>query len=221
MISERKRRRAVRRVKPGDGHKLKPMRWWQPFSRTLFHLRLTTDDGEPELWTVDVRPFGDSNGEVKAQLYHDGDHHAESKVPAAFQVPGGVIEVDTSGYGLKRCHYVQDDGSERQLVPDRASAEGKRARLERKHPALGRALGVVSITVLLVSFVLGIPQLIEQITRIPPVAEHLGTFVSPIQLPFWFNTGLVIAALLASTERALRLRYNWLLDGGVLDGMED
>lgn len=58
----------------------------------------------------------------------------------------------------------------------------------------------------------------EQISSIPPVAERVGTFDSPVALPAWFNIGLTVAALLASTERALRLRYHWLLDGGLFDG---
>lgn len=81
-------------------------------------------------------------------------------------------------------------------------------------------IGIVSITVLLIALVLGVPQIIEQISHIPPVAERFGTFTSPIQLPAVLNITLVIAALLASTERALRLRYNWLLDGGLYDGTE-
>jgi hypothetical protein len=34
-----------------------------------------------------------------------------------------------------------------------------------------------------------------------------------VQLPVWANIALTIAAAVASTERALRLRYHWLLDG--------
>jgi hypothetical protein len=60
-----------------------------------------------------------------------------------------------------------------------------------------------------------VPQIIEQITHIPPIAENFGSFVSPIHLPAWANTSLVVASLVASTERALRLRYNRLLDGGL------
>ncbi|KAA9393908.1 hypothetical protein FCK90_09595 [Kocuria coralli] len=220
MFSDWKRRRAARRVKPGDGHSLKRFRWWQPFSRALFHLRLDDDAGHRQVWSVDVQLWGDSNGEVKAQLYRDGRHHAESKLPAGFRIPGGTIEVVASGYGLKRCHYVADDGTERQLVPDPASAEGRRARLERRHPALSRGMGAVSIIVLLVALVLGVPQIAEQVTRIPPVAEHVGTFTSPIRLPAWFNIALLVATLVASTERALRLRYHWLLDGGLFDGSD-
>ncbi len=184
-------------------------------SRTRFHL--PASDGGPA-WTVDVRLWGDDNGEVVAHLYRDGIHQSSSTLPAAFAIPGGVIEVEASGYGLKRCHLRLDDGRERQLVPDPVTAEGRRARLERKHPGVSRLIGLVSFAVLVVALVLGIPQIAEQITQIPPVAERVGTFTSPISLPGWFNTGLVVAALLASTERALRLRYHWLLDGGLFDG---
>lgn len=220
MVSERKRRRAARRVQPGDGHPLPRYRWWQPFFRSLFHLRLDPAESGTQTWSVDVRHGGDADGNVLAHLYRDGAHHARSKLPAAFAVPGGTIEVVTSGYGLRRCHYVRADGTERQLMPDPASAEGRRARLARTHPVLSRGVGAVSMVVLLVALVLGLPQLAEQITQIPPVAEHLGTVTSPVHLPGWANVSLVVATLLASTERALRLRYHWLLDGGLFDGDE-
>lgn|GEM_PF-846728 len=219
VFSDWKRQRAARRVKPGDGHTLPRYRWWQPLSRALFHLHLTAADGRPETWSVDVRLWGDSDdGDVRARLYRDGRHQATSKLPAEFPVPGGTIEVATSSYGLRRCHYVRDDGTEQQLVPDPASAEGRRARLERNHPGASRTIGLVSWVVLAVALVLGVPQIVQQITEIPPVAEHVGTFTSPVQLSAALNVALVVATILASTERALRLRYHWLLDGGLFDG---
>lgn len=218
MSSERRKRRAAERTEPGDGHALQRFRWWQPFSRSLFQLHLDGERGVPETWSVDVRHGGDEDGKVYAQLYRDGLNQARSKLPAMFAVPGGTIEVVTSGFGLRRCHYITDDGTEWQLAPDPASAEGRRARLERTHPALSRAVGVVSVSVLVLALVLGVPQTIEQITRIPPIAESIGTFVSPFHLPAWANLSLLLATLVASTERALRLRYNWLLDGGLFDG---
>lgn len=205
-------------VKPGDGHTLPRYRWWQLFSRSLFHLHLASGDGSSETWSVDVRHGGDSDGEVRARLYRDGVNQAESKLPASFAVPGGTIEVVVSGYGLRRCHYVAHDGSQRQLVPDPASAEGRRARLQRTYPALSRAIGAASLIVLVVALALGVPQIIEQITQIPPIAESIGTFTSPIHLPAWANISLLAATLAASTERALRLRYNRVLDGGFFDG---
>lgn len=220
MFDAWKRRRAARKIKPGDGHPLQRFRWWQPFSRALFHLTLPNALGVTETWSVDVRLWGDDNGEVIAQLYRDGRHHATSKLPAAFEVPGGTIEVVASGYGLKRCHFVADAGAVTQLSPDRASAEGRRARLDHDHPVLSRAIGALSFVVLVVALVLGIPQIVEQVSMIPVVADNLGTFTSPIQLPLWLNIALVVAALVASTERALRLRYHWLLDGGLFEGDE-
>jgi hypothetical protein len=184
------------------------------------HLSLV-EDGERHRWSVDVRHGGDSDdGEVRARLYRDGIHVAVSKLPAEFPVPGGRIEVRVSAFGLKRCHFIGDDGTRRQLSPDPASAEGRRAQLELKSPGLSRAIGVVSVLILLVALVLGVPQIAEQVTQIPWVAENIGSFVSPIHLPAEFNIALFIATLVASTERALRLRYNWLLDGGMFDGEE-
>ena len=50
MFEDWRRRRAAGRVKSGDGHPLKPFRWWQQFSRALFYLRA---DGRAE-YAVDV-----------------------------------------------------------------------------------------------------------------------------------------------------------------------
>jgi hypothetical protein len=219
MFSDRRRRRAARRVKPGDGHALQRFRWWQPLSRALFHLRVAGPEGRPETWSVDVRLWGDSDdGEVRSRLYLDGAHQATSKLPAEFPVTGGTVQVETSGYGLRRCHYVTPDGRERQLVPDPASAEGRRARLDRERPGLSRGIGALTWVVLAVALVLGVPQLVEEVSQIPPVAERFGTFTSPVRLPGSLNVALLVATLLASTERALRLRYHWLLDGGLFDG---
>ncbi|EFL27554.1 conserved hypothetical protein [Streptomyces himastatinicus ATCC 53653] len=215
MLKERRHRRAVQRVKPGDGRPLKPFRWWQMLTRALFHLRLTDDAGRQMVYAVDVRHQNQSEGYVKAHLYLDGRHHAESKVPAVFPVQGGTVEVRTSAFGLKRCHYVTAEGAEHQLVPDPASAEGRRARLDRAHPALSRWIGFLSSIVLVIGLVLLILQLAEQVTRAPEgVAQYVGTFTSPIDLSAWGNVVVGLVTVAASTERALRLRYNWLLDGG-------
>jgi hypothetical protein len=216
MLTEWRRRRAGQRVKRGDGRPLKRFRWWQMFlGRALLHLQLTGDDGRRVVYTIDVRHLGDKeDGVVRAQLYRDGRHHAESKTPAFFPVEGGTIEVATSEFGVKRCHYVTADGVEHQLTPDPASAEGRRARLERDHPALSRMIGLVSVIMLVVGVGLNLLQIIEPISRIPPIAESVGIFESPIHLPLWLNITLGLGAALASTERALRLRYHWLLDAG-------
>jgi hypothetical protein len=124
--------------------------------------------------------------------------------------------VRTSGFGLKRCHYVTTEGAEYQLIPDPASAEGRRARLDRAHPALSRCVGFLGVIVLVIGLVLLILQLAEQITRDPAgIAQYVGTFTSPIDLPAWGNAVVGLVTVAASTERALRLRYSRLLDGAV------
>ncbi|MFD3372775.1 MULTISPECIES: hypothetical protein [unclassified Streptomyces] len=214
MLKEWRRRRAVQRVKPGDGRPLKRFRWWQMLTRALFHLRLMNDDGRPTVYTVDVKHQNASDGYVRAHLYLDGRHHAESRVPAVFPVRGGTVEVRASGFGLKRCHYVTAEGAEHQLVPDPASAEGRRARLDRSHPALSRCVGFLSVIVLVIGLVLLVLQLAEQVTRAPEgLAQYVGTFTSPIDLSALANTVVGLVTVVASTERALRLRYSRLLDG--------
>lgn len=220
MVSDRRRRRAARRLREGDGRELPPYRFWQLLDRSLFHIRLPTDGGGHELWSVDIRHMGDANGEVWAGFYRDRLQVARAEPPALMPVPGGVLDVATSSYGLKRCHFVPEVGAERPLLPDHASAAGMRARLGQRFPVLSRFIGALSILVLLIALVIGAPQLLEQITTIPPVAERVGTFTAPVHLPLDLNVALVVATLLASTERALRLRYHWLLDGGLFDGGE-
>lgn len=213
MLASWNERRAARRVKPGDGRPLRRFRWWQLLSRSLCTVRLVGSEGAPTEYTVEVKHAGDaSDGEVRARLYVDGRQHAVSKTPARFAVPGGAIEVATTQFGLRRCHYVTDDGREHQLQPDPRSGAGRRARLHRERPALSRAIGVVSVCLLLIGVALLGLQLAEIVTEIPPVAERIGVFASPVQLPVWLNISLGIGAAAASTERALRLRYHWLLD---------
>ncbi|MBR8744606.1 hypothetical protein [Nocardiopsis sp. MG754419] len=215
MIKKWSRRRAARRVRAGDGRPLKPFRWWQPTSRALFYLPLRDDDGRRMVYAVDVdhvQRFFSEDGKGEAHLYLDGGHHAQSTLPAAFPVRGGTIEVAATSFGLRRCHYVTDEGDEHRLVPDRASAEGRRAVFDRRHPVASRWIGVLSLVLLVIPALLLIPQLIEVATHLPPVSSRFGTFTSPVRLPAALNAALAFGAAIASVERALRLRYNWLLD---------
>ncbi|MFE6161413.1 hypothetical protein ACFQ7F_21165 [Streptomyces sp. NPDC056486] len=215
MIKEWRRHRAAQRVKPGDGRALKRFRWWQLPFRALFHLRLTSDDGRHTVYAVDIRHWQNhSSDNLKVHLYRDGRQHAVSKLPAAFPVPGGTVEVRMSTFGIKRCHYVTDRGPEHQLAPDPHSAEGRRARLERERPALSHAIGLLSLCVLVAALAILIPQIAEQLTKSEGIARHTGTFTSPIGLSTGGNIALGLATAAASTERAWRLRYSWLLDGG-------
>lgn len=215
MFEERRRRRALERVQPGDGRPLAPLRRWQLLLRSLFHVELVDADGRTGAWTVDVhhgRRLLTEDGNGTADLYLDGRRHARSSLPAVFPVPGGVIEVKPSGFGLKRCHLVTSDGTERQLSPDLASAEGRRARYRQAHPRASRMVGVVSVALLIAPLVLLVLQVAEPVSQVPPIAESVGTFSSPVDLAWWVNAGLTVCAIVASTERALRLRHHWLLD---------
>ncbi|WDZ87279.1 hypothetical protein [Micromonospora cathayae] len=212
MIEDWRRQRAAKRIRSGDGRALKRLRWWQLPFRALFYLPLPHENGWQTVYAVDIpRRTDPDGGRARAHLYLDGRHHAESKLPAAFPVEGGTIEVAISAFGLKRCHYVTTAGAEHRLIPDPKSAEGRRARVEREHPTLSRSISVLSVLMLLLGVGLNLLQLAGPISQIPPIAENIGTFESPVRLPIWLNVALAVGAILASTERALRLRY------GVLD----
>ncbi|RII18386.1 hypothetical protein DSC45_10745 [Streptomyces sp. YIM 130001] len=214
MIKEWRRRRAVQRVKPGDGRELRRFRWWQMTFRSLFYLRLTNDDGRQSVYAVDVRHGQDaSSGGVTADLYLDGRQHAVCRLPAAFPVPGGIVEVGRSGFGLKRCHYVTDKGAEYPLVPDRYSGEGRRAHFDRAHPATSRCISSLSVVVLVVALALLVYQVFGAVSEVPPVVEHFGDVDLPVRPPSWFNIAVGACAAAASVERAMRLRFSRLLDG--------
>lgn len=213
MLEGLRRRRAAGRVRPGTGEALPRFRWWQLLNRSLLTLPLRTPDGAASTYAVDVRQAGDaSDGEVRARLYLDGSMVALSKLPARFSVPGGHIEVAVGTYGLRRCHYVRAEGGESPLTPDPASAEGRRARLHRTRPGLSRLVGIVSMAFVVAGLCVTVPQLIETFSHIPPIADAIGTCDSPVRLPIAANALVAIAAVVGSTERALRMRSSWLDD---------
>ena len=218
MFEEWKRERAVKRVRPGDGRPLAPFRWWNLLTgRKLFFLPATELKGAAAEYAVDIYLSGkqsDSDGYGKAHLYRDGRHFAESRLPAVFPIEGGYIEIVTSMSGLRRAHFVPVDGSEVQLSADPSSAVGRRLRFDREHPAVSRGIGALSVLALIIGLGLNLLQFLEPVLGIPPIVERFGRFESPIHLPLWLNVTLGIAAGFASAERALRLRYNWLLDAG-------
>lgn len=209
--------RLTRRVKPGDGRSLKPFRWWQILRRSVLSIALPigASSERAAVYTVEVKHGGDlQTGEIMASLYRDGRREAVSKVPARFPVPGGHIEVRTSEAGMRRAHFVADDGAEHRLAPDPRSGEGRRMRFASEHPTASAAIGAVSVALLLVGVGLNLLQIIEPISQIPPIADTVGSFESPLRLPIWLNVALGLGAAAGAAERAMRMRYHWLLDGG-------
>lgn len=209
MFKKWRRKRALAKVKPGDGSALKPYRFWHPLTRSLFFLNLTDTDGRATEYAISYPYFAD---ESRAELYRDGVQAAVSKLPAVFPVPGGVVEVAAGTFGLTRMHHVADDGGERALTPHRRSSEGLRARFGHRFPAISRLIGWAAIVILLVGLVVIVPQIVDWVTNIDYVAENIGSFTTPINLPNWANASLAVGGVLASLERALTLRNHWLID---------
>lgn len=207
------KRRASRRVRPGAGEPLPRLRWWQLLGRSLRTLSLRGRDGAVSTYTVDVRRAGDAHdGVVRARLYLDGQLLSYSRMPARFAVTGGHIEVAVGTFGIRRCHYVAADGIEMPLTPHPSTAEGRRARLHRFHPRASRLIGLVATVMVVAGLCVTVPQIVESISTIPPIATAIGGFESPVRLPPAVNALLAVAAVVGSTERALRLRSNWLDD---------
>lgn len=170
--------------------------------------------GHHVVHTVEVRHGGESDSIVRAALYLDGALRLKSRLPARFPVEGGHIEVRISQGGMRRCHFVALDGTERQLVPHPKSAEGRRMRFARRHPTASAFIGAISVLMLTVGFFLGLLQAAEPISQVPQIAASIGSFESPVELPLWLNLCLGFGAAVGAIERALRMQYHWLLDSG-------
>ncbi|WP_077138378.1 hypothetical protein [Flaviflexus massiliensis] len=203
----RRKKKPSKSIKPGNGKALKPYHWWQALYRTTFSIPLTDEHGQSRNYTIDVDYF-----DWTIPLYTDGVQTHKGDYPVRFPVPGGIIHANLSIYGASRMHYEPEHGDAVLLRPHPKSLEGRRAAFGRKHPVASRLIGWLAIAILLISLGLFIPQLIERISEIEVIADNLGTFTSPINLPAWLNTTLFIAGILAAIERALSLRNHWLID---------
>lgn len=223
MFRRHRQRRRLSKVQAGDGRALADYRAWHGFTRSLFFLDAPAGASDAPVYAVDVHhladelPTGDDVDPEKrvtspAALYRDGIQVSRSDLPATFAVPGGVVDVAVSLYGLKRMHHVRDDGSEQTLRPHRRSPEGVRARFGQRFPATSATIGAAAVVILLVGLVVALPLAVEMLTRLDLVAERFGTFTSPFSLPGWAGTTLLVAGILAATERALTLRNHWLVD---------
>jgi hypothetical protein len=213
MFTRYRRRWQLSKVKPGDGSPLQRYRPWQLFARSLFGIDLEDRTGT-HLYEVDVRHTADSTTRRSpASLYRDGVQIHRANLPVTFPVPGGVIEVATNQYGLKRMHYLRDDGTEHVLRPDPRSQEGLRARFGDRFPRTSAVLGAVAVVVLLAVLAVGLLHGAETLTRVEIVAQHVGTFTSPIHLTGWMTVALPVAGLVAGLERAMTLRHHWLIRG--------
>ncbi len=209
VMRQWRRRRRQGKVKPGDGSELKSFGGWDVLTRSLFYLEVPEAAEERQLWAVDVHHFAEDD---QAEVYRDGVQDQRSPLPAAFPVPGGVIEVAVNTFGLSRMHYVTTEGDERLLRPHRRSLEGLRVRFDRRHPRVSAWIARAAVVVLLVGLVFAIPQAAAMVSQWDVVADHVGAFTSPFALPGWASTTLFVAGIIAALERALTLRSHWLVD---------
>lgn len=201
--------RKKKRIRPGDGHPLKPFRVWHGLTRSLFYAPLETSEGRAKLYAVNVNYF---DWDDKADLYLDGVHTAQADLPAEFPVEGGTIEVAASTYGLKRMHFVDRTGQARVLKPAPASAEGLRASLAQRAPRISRLMSILAVVILLTLLPFGLLHIAEIITQIGFAQQYIDPFTSPIRLPDWATTPALVLSILAALERALTLRSHWLID---------
>jgi hypothetical protein len=212
VIKQFRRRRQLAKVRPGDGSGLQEFRLWQLLSRSLFAVDLPDPAGHRHRFEVDVRHTADSTTRRSpVSLYRDGAQVARATMPAIFPVPGGVIEVATSQYGLKRMHYVADDGSEHLLRPHPRTQEGLRARFGRRFPRTSAVVGALAVVVLVVAAAVALVQGFDTITHVPAVARYVPPFTTPVPLTTGGKVVLGLAAALAGTERALTFRSRWLI----------
>lgn len=164
MIKDYRRRWQLSRAEQGDGSRLPAYRLWQLFSRSLFSVDLADGPGR-HVFEVDVRHGRDSSSrERPAALYRDGVQVQAANLPVAFPVPGGVIEVAVSQWGVERMHLVGDDGGEHVPRPHRRSPQGLRARSDRRFPRTSAVIGAVGLVVLLVGPAVALSVAAEQIT---------------------------------------------------------
>lgn len=206
--------RRSRPVEEGDGRLLEPYRWWHLVrGRSLFFIAIEHAGGRVD-YALDVRQSGRLSGDFgMAYVYRNSRQQWKAELPARFPVRGGVIEVAYGGAGLKRAHYVTASGESTPLSAHPGSAIGRRLRFARTHPRTSTVIGAVSVIVLLLGVGLNALQVLEPVLQIPPIVETFGRFESPVHLPLWLNITVAVAAGFAAWERALRIRYNWLLDG--------
>ncbi|WP_339299005.1 hypothetical protein MKY92_02610 [Paenibacillus sp. FSL R5-0623] len=210
FIHQRKLRKKLAKVKAGDGHLLKKYRLWSIFTHSLFHIEVTNhSSGNTTSYAIKSKYFTE---EPRVDLYRKNRHIAFSKLPAAFPVENGVIEIKNNSTGINGIHYIGAGEDTFTVSPDRRSIRGFRMWVHRRFPTLSAFIGMIAIIILLISIVLSIFQFVESISAIPWVSENVGAFESPIQLSFWTYFAIGIAAAIAGTERVLMLKNHWLID---------
>lgn len=122
FIRQRKRRKRLAQVKAGDGHLLKKYRFWSIFTHSLFHIEVTNhSSGKTTSYTIKSKYFLEK---PRVDLYRENRHIAYSKLPAAFPVENGVIEITNNSTGINGIHYIGAGEDTFIVSPDRRSIRG-------------------------------------------------------------------------------------------------
>ncbi|WP_239741098.1 TetR/AcrR family transcriptional regulator [Mammaliicoccus sp. M-M45] len=209
FIKRTQHRRLLNKVKEGDGHNLKPYRLWNIFTHSLFHITIINEKNGEVNYALKSKYFV---GEPRVDLYNNGKHVAYSKLPAAFKLENGILEVRSGGSGINRIKYISNQEENFSVKPDKKSIRGMRLELHKHFPKVSGFISLVSILVIFVSFILSMPQILESLTQIPWIAENIGIFESPIHFSVAMNISIGIAVAIAASERAMMLRNHWLID---------
>lgn len=158
-------------------------------------------------YLVDIHYFA---WEHCVRLYEDGVRVAVGDESLEHILDdGSVVEVKLSTYGTRHAR-LRHLGVLHDFTPVAGSSEAWRDHMHEKHPVASRAVGAVSWTVLAVAAILLIPQLWQVLAEFVDALDPDA--VPYVDLPPWANTGLTVAGVMAGIERALRRRYNPLLD---------
>lgn len=208
-VRQRKRRRRMKKVKPGDGHLLKKYQFWHIITHSLFHITITNKDNEKTHYALKARYFVN---DPSVDLYHNQKHVAYSKLPATLPVKDGIIEVKNGKAGINSINYIPEKQATFSVYPDKRSIRGWRMWVHKRFPLFSAIIAKIAMVILLMSLVLSLPQLLESLSEIPWVAENIGTFKSPFTFSFWMNVLFGFAGSFALMERALMLRSHWLID---------
>lgn len=182
--------------------KLRKAKWTDVFWRGLYEVQVGESSYTVEIDYFDIRE--------RIALYRNGVLVDSQKSPAAFELPeGDRIEAAMALYGVKYARVVgsgRSGGGEAQLVPAPGSAEYLRMRFDHQHPALSRSIAVIAWVVLVVALVTQLPVTLNSL------GHWVGLAVPTFALPSWANTLLAVAGLLATLDRAFRMKHNPLLD---------
>ena len=87
-------------------------------------------------------------------------------------------------------------------------------RFAREHPVASGLIGAISVLMLLAGVGLNMLQVAEPVSAIPLIAGVFGSFESTLHLPVWLNLAFGFGAVVGAMERAMQVRYHWLLDSG-------